>query len=201
MNQIKNRFFDELSLATIANPNRWSIISPFYTTVSKTVLRDNFIRQWAYRHHHNHPFYEALVAVRGSTFIGLKNAIFPCRPRTLILIPSHLSHSCKYYPSDDQLYHIWISFISPAQAFVQFVIVEKGRVRRLGNERSLFVINDLSRLLNSLQILKEGDMPTKAIQIRLLLHAFLAELLNGLLELGYHSSSVIDHEFIRRKKI
>ena len=157
--------------------------------------------QWMQHHHHTHPFHEVLMAVKGTALYGIGKNIFRCRPGTMVIIPPDQPHASKYLPSDDHLYHIWISFITPEQAFAQFIIVERGRVRRLHDERCLISVDIPSRLLHMLNSLNAGNSPTKPAQARLLLLAFFAELINRLIELGYHPGEIIDQKLILRKKI
>ena len=168
-----NRFFDKDSLAVFSNPCHWQFVSPFQETGHEKIRGEQPFLRWMKRHHHTHPFHEVLMAVKGTALYGTGQNIFRCRPGTMVIISPDQPHASKYLPSDNHLYHIWISFITPEQAFAQFVIVEQGRFRRLHDERCLIAVDIPSRLLYMLNRLNAGNSPTKPAQARLLLFAFL----------------------------
>lgn len=196
-----NRFFDEDSLSVLSNTGRWRFISPFTETERKTPARAKSFRRWMKLYHHRHPFHEVLLVAKGSSLYGIDHTVFRCRPGTMVIIAPNQLHAYKYLPGDNHLYHVWVSFITPGQALVQFVFVEEGRMRRLQDERCLISVDSLSRLLHLLHDIKTGNAPTKPAQAYLLLHAFFADLINRLIESGYHPTGLIDRELIQRKKI
>jgi AraC-like DNA-binding protein len=152
-------------------------------------------------HQHAHPFYEVLMAVKGTSLYGTDRTIFLCRPGTMVLIPPNRPHASKYLPSDNHLFHIWVSFITPEQAFAQFIIVERGRFRRLHDERCLINVDAPGRLLHKLNSNDSAGSPAKSGQARLLLHAFFSELIRLVIESGYHPPGMIDRELMPQKKI
>jgi len=196
----QNRFFDKDSMAVLSNPCQWQFVSPFHETAHEKIRGEQPFLRWMQRHHNTHPFYEVLMAVKGTALYGVGKNIVRCRPGTMVIIAPNQPHVSKYLPSDNHLYHIWISFITPEQAFAQFVMVERGRRRRLHDERCLISVDTPSRLLYILNSLSTGNSPTKPAQARLLLFAFFAELINRLIESGYHPEEIIDQELILRKK-
>lgn len=196
-----NRFFDKDSLAVLSNPSRWRFISPFCETAREETRGTKSFSLWARRHQNTHPFYEVLVAVKGTALYGIGRNVFRCSPGTMVIIAPHQPHGSKYRLADNHLYHIWISFISSEQAFAQFIVVEQGRFRRLHDERCLLSVDTPSRLLHMLKSLNAGNSPTKSAQTRLLLLAFFSDLINRMIESGYHPADLIDMELMPQKKI
>jgi len=196
-----NRFVDKASLAVLSNPGHWQFVSSFHETKPEKTRRGHSFSRWMQQHHHAHPFYEVLMAVKGTALYGIGKNIFRCRPGTMVIISPNQPHTSKYLPADNHLYHIWISFITPEQAFAQFIMVERGRFRRLHDERCLISVDTPSRLLYLLKSLDTGNSPTKPAQVRLLLFAFFAELINRVIESGYHPADMIDQELLPQKKI
>jgi len=196
-----NRFFDKDALAVLSDPSRWQFVSQFSKTGHTKIRGTRPFLQWMKRHHHTHPFYEVLITVKGTALYGIGKNIFRCCPGTMVVIPPNQPHASKYLPSDNHLDHVWISFITPEQAFAQFMIVEQGRWHRLHDERFLISVDTPSRLLHMLGSLNAGNSPTKPAQARLLLLAFFADLINRLIESGYHPGEMIDREMIMHQKI
>ncbi len=199
-----NEYFDRAALKLFGAPQCWSFISPFQPLAEHTAAgksgRGKF-KQWMGKHRHAHPFYEALLAVSGAAWYGVNGKIFRCRPGTMALIAPNQPHPNRYLPDDDRLLHIWVSFITPEQAFLQFVMVRRGRVKRVHGERSLINTGGLGRLLQCLPDLAKGGSPTAPLQVKLLLTAFFAELIHLIIESGHQPAGVIDREALVRKKI
>ncbi len=137
---------------------------------------------------------------RGAAWYENGGAVFYCRPGTMLIIAPNQPHASRYR-LEDAVEHAWISFITPAQAFLQYVSVSNGKVRRIHGERSLINVAGLSRLLQSLQRLAEGQGPLKNLRINLLLTAFSAELIHLLIDTGSRPPEVIDREALMREKI
>lgn len=198
----ENSFIDKDALEILSNPCRWRIISPLHGTMeSGKVPGEKAFARWMKRHHHSHPFYEVMMAVKGTSLYGIGRTIFHCRPGTMALIPPDRPHASKYTPADNHLFHVWVSFITPQEAFLQFVLVERGCLRWLHDERSLISVDAPGRLLHMLDSLDSAGSPAKSGQARLLLHAFFAELIHLVIESGYHPSGMIDRELMPQKKI
>jgi|GEM_PF-6986723 len=198
----ENRFIDRDSLEILSNPCRWRIISPLHDAMGREkVPGDKAFARWVERHHHSHPFYEVMMAVTGTSLYGIGRTIFRCRPGTMALIPPNQPHASIYTPADNHLFHVWVSFITPQEAFAQFIMVEHGRLRWLHDERSLISVDAPGRLLHILDSLDSAGSPAKSGQARLLQHAFFAELIHLVIESGYQPSGMIDREMMPQKKI
>ncbi len=119
----------------------------------------------------------------------------------MALIAPNQPHANRYHPSDDGLHHIWISFIAAEQAFLQFIIVRRGRVKRVYGERSLLHVGDLGRRLALMRAAADGGGPAAALQVQLWLTAFFADLLRLVIESMHRPAETIDREALLRKKI
>ena len=194
-------FYDRMAIKLLAVPERWKFISPFHPLPDNPAAGGRDFRKWMGRHWHTHPFYEVLLAVGGTAWHGIGHSIFHCWPGTMAITAPGQPHANRYRPADDNLRHIWVSFITVEQAFLQFVIVRHGKVRWVHDERSLINVGGLSRLLHVLRGLAEGNNPTKSLQVHLLLTAFFAELTHLIIEAGYRPVGLIERETLVHKKI
>ncbi len=157
---------------------------------------------WLREHQHAHPFPEVLVVVRGEYLFGIGEKVFLCPPGSLAVILPKQPHVNRYQPCEDGLRHLWVSFVTPEQAFLQFVEVRRGCVRRLHSGRSLMPVAALSRILRSLDALPDdAAYPAFALRRRILLSAFYAGLMDGLLEATSHPPAGIDREALVQRKI
>ncbi len=190
----------ESAASILAAPARWKFVSPFMPCQGSSAPGTRVFRQWMAKHRHTHPFYEVMLPLRGAAWYGVGGAVFYCRPGTMLIIAPNQPHASRYR-LEDAVEHAWISFITPAQAFLQYVSVSNGKVRRIHGERSLINVAGLSRLLQSLQRLAEGQGPLKNLRINLLLTAFSAELIHLLIDTGSRPPEVIDREALMREKI
>ncbi len=199
-----NRFFDQAALDILLNPQRWRLIMPDAKQPpnerpSPGCARK--FRQWTRGHRHIHAFYEAFITIKGVSLYGVGDQIFLCRPGTMVVIPPRLAHTSKYVPSDSRLHHVWISFITAGQAFMQNMLIEKGRMRRLNDERNMLSVDVPGLLLQELQTMEKSGLPAQAGRRHLLLLAFFADLINRMVEAGYGAAEMIDVELIRKQKI
>ncbi len=191
-------FFDRAFLKRLERDAGAVRIAPFQTPA---LSHSAALRQWMNRHNHAHPFYEAMIAIRGTCLYGIGSQIFQCTPGTVTLIAPNEPHINRYRPGDNGLRHLWLTFITPKQAFLQDTVVQRGRVRRLNSWRSLMPVDTLAKILHSLKLNDASGSPTADLQRRLLLNAFYAELMAGLIAFGQRPAGAIDREVLVREKI
>lgn len=186
-------FFDDLFWRQVVRALRCPEVAPFQARRAPPAAMEAY-RDWMHHHRHSHPFYEIMVGVRGDFFCGSGNDVYQCGPGSVVVIPPNQTHVNRYRPGEDGLRHLWVSFVTPEQAFLQAVDVRQGRARWIHAGRSLMPVGALSRILRELENPPDIDPASAAILWRQLrINAFYAELLRVLLDMAQNPSDSIDH--------
>ncbi|MGI6086850.1 MAG: AraC family transcriptional regulator [Kiritimatiellia bacterium] len=194
-------FFTPAVLELLSDLRQWRLVTPYQALPSASGRPSADTLAWLRRHQHVHPFHEVLLVVGGSSWHGVQDRAFRCRPGVMVMTAPNQPHVNRYHPSDDGLRHIWARFIAAEHVFLQFVIVRRGRVHRVYGERSFFHVGDLGRRLSLLRTVADGGDPAATLNVKLLLIAFFADLLRLIIEYMRRPGESIDRDELLRKKI
>lgn len=196
----KSLLFDRDFTRRLAEGDLPLTLAPFQAARPSAAEAASF-RRWANRHNHSHPFFEVLVAVRGTCAYGVEEQIFVCQPGTVVLLRPHEVHANRYRAQDDGLRHIWLSFITPEQGILQLVEVQRGRLQRLHLGRSLMPVGSLYHLLQTLDTADSSASPAARARRHLLEASFQTELLLSLLDAGQPEDGALDRDALVSQKI
>lgn len=124
---LENRLFDEKMLDVLLHPETWRIISSRFLAEVKEIHAPAH-RRWMKMHSHAHPHQEILLILKGDSYYGYRNLIYPACPRTVICFDHFEEHDSGYRASIKDSHHLWIE-VFPTEIIAHLLPVHSKDTR------------------------------------------------------------------------